>query len=318
MCHLTTLARAKSTTSNYPLCVSSVAHHYPSAAGFGTIIHHKQYLRSQQSPGQSIMRRCYGSRTIVELEEQTLPGMELIQPYMRSALNTNNVHHDPTSAEFVVTFLGTGGGAPTRHRLGSCTALRLGGQTFLFDVTEGTLRQLEFSRIMIGSITKIFITHLHGDHIFGLVPVILGILVSHKVSMSNPMKKGKHQREHPGDLPILEIYGPPGLYNYIAMVLSLSCSKVNYLNIHVIELVGGKNERGPPRIPRGKGNIGVGGGGTRNIFLSHYPEVDIPLISRQYLEQVSFVASSRTETYPFISLCLRSFTGGRFWTEHEE
>ena len=237
---------------------------------------------------------------------------------MRSALNTNNVHHDPTSAEFVVTFLGTGGGAPTRHRLGSCTALRLGGQTFLFDVTEGTLRQLEFSRIMIGSITKIFITHLHGDHIFGLVPVILGIMVSHKVAMSNPTKKGKHQREHPGDLPILEIYGPPGLYNYIAMVLSLSCSKVNYLNIHVIELVGGKNERGPPRIPRGKGNIGGGGGGTRNIFLSHYPEVDIPLISRQYLEQVRFIASSRMETYFFISLCLRSFTGGRFWTEHEE
>jgi hypothetical protein len=240
--------------------------------------------------------RHYGSRTIVELEEQSLPGMDLIQPYMRSALNTNNPTQDPASSEFVITFLGTGGGSPTRHRLGSCTALRLGGQTFLFDVTEGALRQLEFSRITIGSITKIFITHLHGDHVFGLVPVILGIMVSHKVTMSNPTKKVKHQREHNGELPTLEIYGPPGLYNYIAMVLSLSCSKVNYLNIHVIELVGGKNERGPPRLTRGRS----GGGVLRNIFLSHYPEIDIPLISRKYLEQVSFI--SEKERYSIICL----------------
>jgi hypothetical protein len=262
--------------------------------------------------------RHYGSRTIVELEEQSLPGMELMQPFLRSALNTNNDHHDPTNSEFVVTFLGTGGGSPTRHRIGSCTALRLGGQTFLFDVTEGTLRQLEFSRIMISSITKIFITHLHGDHIFGLVPVILGVMVSHKVAMSNPTKKAKHQREHNGDLPILEIYGPPGLYNYITMVLSLSCSKVNYLNIQVIELVGGKNERGPPpRLSRAKAAAGGGGGAggvTRNIFLSHYPEIEIPLITRKYLEQVSFIYLGN-EFFPLCLLDVSTPLTPIFWTD---
>ncbi len=109
--------------------------------------------------------------------------------------------------------------------------------------------------------------------------------------MSNPTKKAKHQGEHNRDLPILEIYGPPGLYNYITMVLSLSCSKVNYLNIQVIELVGGKNERGPPPRPsRAKGGGGAGGG-MRNIFLSQYPEIEIPLITRKYLEHVSFILS---------------------------
>ncbi|KAL3761952.1 hypothetical protein ACHAWU_010129 [Discostella pseudostelligera] len=273
---------ANETTSYHRQFVSNAQHRQQR---LGTLLttschhhFHRNYPHRSQKLAQTNMRH-YGSRTIIELEEQSLPGMELIQPYMRSALNSNPTHY-PTSSEFVITFLGTGGGSPTRHRLGSCTALRLGGQTFLFDVTEGALRQLEFSRIMIGSITKIFITHLHGDHVFGLVPVILGIMVSHKVTMSNPTKKVKHQREHNG-VPTLEIYGPPGLYNYIAMVLSLSCSKVNYLNIHVIELVGGKNERGPPRLTRGRS----GGGVLRNIFLSHYPEIDIPLISRKYLEQ---------------------------------
>lgn len=305
ICQLVTTTASISTTTTTTNSIRDriFSFRLPLVSNEGSFYHHHQYHHRSKQPAQTKLRH-YGSKTIVELEEQSLPGMELIQPYLRSALNTNNDHHDPTNAEFVVTFLGTGGGSPTRHRLGSCTALRLGGQTFLFDVTEGTLRQLEFSRIMIGSITKIFITHLHGDHVFGLVPVILGIVVSHKVAMSNPTKKVKqhhhhhHPREHSStaDLPVLEIYGPPGLYNYIVMVLSLSCSKVNYVNIRVIELVGGRNELGPPpRHLRGKGNvggIGGGGGGMRNIFLSHYPEVDIPLITRQYLEQVSFLLLS--------------------------
>jgi ribonuclease Z len=251
-------------------------------------------------------RRWYGSKTIVEVEEQAIPGMNRIRPYLRSGLNTNDESNANTAEnnrvggsqfsnqEFVLSFLGTGGGAPTRNRLGSCTALRLGGQTFLFDVTEGSLRQLEFSRIMPSTITKIFITHLHGDHLFGLVPIILGIMVSHKVAMSNPTKRnrrlitttttiGGEQHVHVNKSKVtLEIYGPPGLYNYINMVLALSCSKINYLNVHVIELVGGRMERGP-----GRDRGGAWQRGTRNVFLSHYPEVESPYITRKYLQKNS-------------------------------
>jgi len=179
--------------------------------------------------------------------------------------------------EFAISFLGTGGGAPTMHRNGSCTALRLGGQTYLFDVSEGTIRQLEFTRITPSSVTKIFISHLHGDHLYGLVPAILDIMVCHKIFMLNPQKKTKHKQNH-GEKATLEIYGPPGLYNYICMVLTLSCAKVNYLNINVIELVGGREEQGPiASRPRQRGR--------RNLFLSHYPEIEIPMITRKYLQQ---------------------------------
>ncbi len=228
-------------------------------------------------------RRWYGCKTTVELEAQAIPGMERIKPYLRSGLNTND-NQSPGSSnaeEFVISFLGTGGGSPTRHRLGTCSALRLGGQTFLFDVTEGTLRQLEFSRIVPSTITKIFITHMHGDHLFGLVSMILGIMVSHKVSMGDAKRKKRNHAADDGGKATLEIYGPPGLYNYINMVLTLSCSKVNYLNVKVIELVGGRMERGPARE---RGGWQRGG---RNVFLSHYPEIETPFITRKYLEKVS-------------------------------
>jgi len=237
--------------------------------------YHIQPPRQLQIP-QIKIRRSYGSRTCIELEEQDLPNMDAIKPYMRPGLNGS--HGISSETEFVVCFLGTGGGAPTRHRLGSCTALRLGGQTFLFDITEGTLRQMEYSAILPSSVTKIFISHLHGDHLFGLVPVILGIMVSHKLRMSGPpsKKQRKHLLEH-GEKPTLEIFGPPGLYNYINMVLTLSMAKVNYLNIDVIELVGGRMERGPMSSrPTNRG--------ARNIFLSHYPETETPCIKRNYLE----------------------------------
>ena len=230
------------------------------------------------------IRRCYGSKTRVELEKQSLPGMQYIQPYIRSCLSTDpESNQGGMDMEFAISFLGTGSGAPSMHRNSSCTALRLGGQTFLFDASEGTMRQLQFSRVMPTTITKIFISHLHGDHLFGLVPVILGLTVGHKSYMANEQTKRKHRLDH-GENPKLEIYGPPGLYNYINMVLTLSCSKVNYLNIDVIELVGGKHERGPT-------SSWARTRGRRNIFLSHYPEIETPLVTRQYLSKVSLHSS---------------------------
>ncbi|KAL7529718.1 hypothetical protein ACHAXR_003116, partial [Thalassiosira sp. AJA248-18] len=225
--------------------------------------------------------RCYGSQAKVQLEKQTFPGMQPIQPYIRTCLNSDGANNNAAgiNMEFAISFLGTGGGAPTMNRNASCTALRLGGQTYLFDVSEGTARQLEFSRIVPSSISKIFISHLHGDHLFGLVPAILCLGTAHKQIMSDPQRKKKHSMDHGGDKPRLEIYGPPGLYNYINMTLKLSCAKVNYLDVRVIELVGGREERGPMvrREHRTRGR--------RNIFTSHYPEFETPNIKRQYLTQ---------------------------------
>lgn len=293
------------------------ARSYPSTGtSYELSKHHQQY-------------RCYGSKLKVELDRhpEKVVATPAIEPYLRTCLRTSledeannsnadnngtndNEKYKSADMEFAVTFLGTGGGTPTMHRSGSCTALRLGGQTFLFDVSEGTLRQLQFTRISPISITKIFISHLHGDHLFGIVPVIMGIMISHKVAMQATPENSRKQRRKNNwkkkngiedsmmtkEKPTLEIYGPPGLYNYIGMVISLSCSKLNYLNVKVIELVGGKEERGPFQQHTADNNNqrrGGGGGGQRgnrrNVFTSHYPEIHAPLVTRQFLQQVSLL-----------------------------
>ncbi len=222
------------------------------------------------------------SHTFVEVFSNKLQrGTEHIQPYLRTCL-AGDFPEDETSrsAEFTIAFLGTGGGSPRRHRNSSCTALRLGGQTYLFDVGEGTQRQLAYTRILPLSINKIFITNLHGDHVFGLVSLILKIQSGAKAQLDASLalrRRGRGQKVL-DRLPMLEIYGPPGLYNYINMSIVLSCSKINYLDIKVIELVGGRNERGPAARSRRK-----------NFFLSQYPEIYTPGIRRFSLEPVSFL-----------------------------
>ena len=247
--------------------------------------------------------RLYLSDSKIEIARNPHSGTELIQPYLRTCLKDVPLDVDANkSMEFTVSFLGTGGGAPTRNRNGSCTALRLGGQTFLFDVCEGTQRQLGFTRIWPLSITKIFISHLHGDHLFGLVPLILEIQVAAKVQSNAAGRKKKFGMSE--ELPVLEIYGPPGLYNYINMTLALSCAKVNYLNVTVIELVGGREERGPNALQRR---------GRRNVFLSHYPEIETPKIRRQYLEAVSNISNFCLVLY----YGYLTFLFSLFWEQNE-
>ena len=98
-----------------------------------------------------------------------------------------------------VVFLGTSGCIPTPERSSPALALRREGELLLFDCGEGTQRQLLRSGLGLPSRMRIFITHLHGDHIFGLP----GLL--HTLSLLS--------RREP-----LEIYGPPGLAAFLACV----------------------------------------------------------------------------------------------------
>lgn len=118
-----------------------------------------------------------------------------------------------------ITFFGTSSGVPTRSRNVSSVALRLPqrAEVWLFDCGEGTQHQLLHSELKISQITRIFITHTHGDHIFGL----MGLLATYGLA-GNPTK--------------IDVYGPPGLNDYIKACQRYSSTHFSYpLKVHTVE-----------------------------------------------------------------------------------
>lgn len=117
-----------------------------------------------------------------------------------------------------ITFLGTSSGVPTRSRNVSSVALRLPqrAEMWLFDCGEGTQHQILRSDLKISQLSRIFITHMHGDHIFGL----MGLLASCGLA---------------GNVQRVDIYGPPGLSEYLQAGSRYSHTHFSYpVKVHTI------------------------------------------------------------------------------------
>lgn len=71
-----------------------------------------------------------------------------------------------------VVALGTASQVPTRERSHHATLLRWDGEAVLFDPGEGTQRQLSLAGVAVSAVTRICITHFHGDHCLGLPGVL--------------------------------------------------------------------------------------------------------------------------------------------------
>src|ERR1700688_1223054 len=85
--------------------------------------------------------------------------------------------------------LGTASQAPTRRRNHNGYFLRWDGEGLVFDPGEGTQRQMLFAGITASQITRICITHFHGDHCLGLPGVLQRISldqVPHAVDVCYP------------------------------------------------------------------------------------------------------------------------------------
>lgn len=92
-----------------------------------------------------------------------------------------------SSRELIV--LGTASQVPTRFRNHNGYLLRWDDEGLLFDPGEGTQRQMIYAGVAVSSVTKIFITHFHGDHCLGLPGILQRISldqVSHPVEVYFP------------------------------------------------------------------------------------------------------------------------------------
>ncbi|MFI8494784.1 ribonuclease Z [Peribacillus butanolivorans] len=115
--------------------------------------------------------------------------------------------------------LGTGAGVPAKARNVTAIALQLleeRGTVWLFDCGEATQHQILKTAVKPRKIEKIFITHLHGDHIFGLP----GLLSS---------------RSFQGGVEKLTVYGPKGIDAYITTSLQVSGTHLKY-PLEIIEI----------------------------------------------------------------------------------
>lgn len=119
-------------------------------------------------------------------------------------------------------FLGTGAGIPAKLRNVTSIALKLLEErktVWLFDCGEATQHQILHTALKPRRIEKIFITHLHGDHIFGL-PGLLG---------SRSFQSGDTE---------LTIYGPKGLRQFIVVSLQISDTHLQY-PLKIVEIEDG-------------------------------------------------------------------------------
>ncbi len=110
-----------------------------------------------------------------------------------------------------VTFLGTSSGVPTRGRNVSAVALRLPqrSELWLFDCGEATQHQFLRSELRVSQLSRIFITHMHGDHVFGLP----GLLASLGLA---------------GTCSGVDLYGPDPLRDFLEGVLRTSSTRIGY------------------------------------------------------------------------------------------
>jgi len=98
-----------------------------------------------------------------------------------------------------VIFLGTAGSVPTPSRSLPAIAIQRKGELILFDCGEGVQRQMVKAGLGFNKKMKVFITHMHGDHMLGLPGLI------QTMSLLDRIRK-------------LEIYGPTGLEDFVEAI----------------------------------------------------------------------------------------------------
>ena len=116
-----------------------------------------------------------------------------------------------------LTILGCYAATPRTFTNPTSQILEIKNRIFLIDCAEGTQVQLRKNKIRFSKINHIFISHLHGDHFFGLIGLVSTFTLLNRTTD-------------------LHIYGPKGIQEIIKLQLRLSNSWTNYgLFFHELE-----------------------------------------------------------------------------------
>ena len=98
-----------------------------------------------------------------------------------------------------VVFLGTAGSIPTVQRALPAIAIKRKNELIIFDCGEGVQRQMISAKVGFHKKTKVFITHMHGDHVLGLPGLVQTMSLLYR------------EKE-------LEVYGPVGIKAFIEAI----------------------------------------------------------------------------------------------------
>lgn len=119
--------------------------------------------------------------------------------------------------KFEIDILGCGAALPTPKRLSSAQIVNIREKLFMLDCAEGTQMALRKSHIAFSRLQAIFLTHLHGDHVFGLLGMLstFGLL---------------------GRIQELHIYGPTDLQRVFQPQIDYFCADSTYkIILHEID-----------------------------------------------------------------------------------
>lgn len=115
-----------------------------------------------------------------------------------------------------ITILGSGSATPSLLRNPSAQIVADNHENYLIDCGEGTQFQLIRCNIKVNKIKNIFISHLHGDHYFGLIGLISSMNLSHRTEP-------------------LTLYGPKGLDQIITIQLKYANTLLHF-NLEFVEI----------------------------------------------------------------------------------
>ena len=112
-------------------------------------------------------------------------------------------------APFKIHILGCGSALPTLHHNATSQIVEIRGKFFMIDCGEGTQIQVRRSKVHFSKVQAVFISHLHGDHCFGLFGMISTF--------------GMTGRTAP-----LQIYAPKEFEDYFKLSMELFCKGLEY------------------------------------------------------------------------------------------